>query len=416
MARTTDLPKDDHSPILVQHNALVNAHFKMSSIEMRLFVALLRRIGKDDEVLATHLIPIKELGQGTTNALYKEVALMLQSMMKKFIQVEEIGPNGERDKYPILLGRPLMGVADYLPGEGMIRAAFNVHMKPYMVALGKCFTSTNIESLEKLRAPASHRIYWLLQEFRSLKRTQRVISVPDLRDLLGLTDEYVGRFDNFKLRVLDVAQKELAGTDLPFTYTVNLNNKRVSSEVVFSFAVEPAKTEAAPGTAAAPLLLLESLVATANTAPGEWVEGSWQALMLAAGVSNHSIAAIQSGLDAKKYPEQYIRYVDGFVRKEHFAGKIKSISGAVYAGIVNAYYLNEFRAHLATEAKKVTAKIPAGDKAKRLKLQSQLDDLEISLAFQNQIVIGTLHPTEDARQVFVGNIRAQMAAIEALLH
>ena len=400
--------------LLVQHNALVNAHFRMTVWEMRIFQALLSRISIDDDVLATHLIPVKEINTGSEkehNRLYEMVAVALQGLMKKYIQVEEIGPNGEREKYPALLGRNLMGVADYLPGEGMIRAAFNVHMKPYMVGLRGWFTSADPDMLEKIKSPASHRIYWLLAEYRGLTRFERAIPVQELRDVLGLTTEYLGRFDHFRARVLDVAQKEMAETDLPFTYTVKTNSQRAASIVVFNFA--PVVIKAAPAAESASLVLQPTTPAPVATA--DWDEKSWQALMIAAGVSSHSLKVIQEGMDAKKYPERYIRFVDWTCRKDLKSGKLRNLPGAVYKGIVECYYINEFRAYLATEAKKVTAK-PTGDEAKRRKLQSQLDDLSNSLKFQLGIVIGTLHPTEDARQVVVGNIRAEMAAIEALLH
>lgn len=49
------------SPVVVQHNALVNARFSLTTLETRLFVAMLRRIGREDTTLPVCRIPVREL-------------------------------------------------------------------------------------------------------------------------------------------------------------------------------------------------------------------------------------------------------------------------------------------------------------------------------------------------------------------
>lgn len=368
--------------LVVQHNALVNARFVLSTLEMRFFLAMLSCIGRDDTVLPICRIPVKDIcPEGTYNSIYGDVREMVRTITTRALLLEVLGPNGERVKKPAILGRPLMGRADYLPNEGLVEAVFNEHLRPYLLELKGNFTKAQLEQLLKIKSPSSHRIYWLLREYAAFGK--RTVSLSELRNLLGLTTEYEGRFDHFRTRVLDRAQEELARTDLPFTYEL-LKEGRTVTEIRFLFAPVPAQLPA--------------------PAPE-----SWEAALLAVGVAGKSLAAVRAQLAAGYYDEGYIRFVLARVREQARRGKVKKEAGAVYKALADGYLLADYRAAQAPvpiptppAAAKSRAAAPAAVAKQRQRLQDELADKLVTLRFIEQEAPEGLYP---------GPKRAEAAAL-----
>ena len=68
-------------PLVVQHNALLNARFSFSTLATRLSPALLPRISHGDTTFALCRIPIKELAPDShSNTLYAEVDKMAKKV------------------------------------------------------------------------------------------------------------------------------------------------------------------------------------------------------------------------------------------------------------------------------------------------------------------------------------------------
>jgi plasmid replication initiation protein len=276
----------DPQPLVVQHNALVNARFSFSTLETRLFLALLVRINRGDTTFSVCRIPVKELSPDSiNNALYAEVDEMAKKLATRVLHIEVLGPNGERIKQPDRMNRPLMYQCDYIKSEGVVEARFSEGVREYLLDLRHNFTQAQLPQLLLIRSPASHRIYWLVKEYAQQGKTYRDIDVNELRKVLGLTTEYANRFDHFKARVLDRAQAELATTDVPITMEFFRQGKAVRT-IRFHFA---------------------STTKTLALATPE--EGSWQGLLIKTGIAEKSLLAIQAKLAAGDYPEGYIRYV-----------------------------------------------------------------------------------------------------------
>ena len=304
-------------PLVVQHNALVNARFNMSALEMQFFLALLSRIGRDDDSFAVCEVPVREIcSNSTSNAIYNEVREMVRSVGTRALFIEALSPDGKRVKDPDVLTLPLMGRAYYRRKTGMVEASFNENIRPYLLELRDNFTKAQLSQLLKLKSPVSHRIYWLLREYAAFGK--RVIGLAELRNVLGLTTEYLNRFDHFRDRVLDRAQMELAQTDLPFTYEV-IKQGRVITEIRFLFAP------------------VGSVALAAAAATG------WEATVLAAGVGEKSLPAIRLQLEVGMYDEGYIKFVLQTVRAKVLQGKIKKEGGAVFKALTEGYLLGEYR-------------------------------------------------------------------------
>jgi len=72
-----------NNPLVVQHNALVNAGFTMSALEMRFFLAMLSRIGREDTTLPVCRITVKEICPDSSSAtVYADVREMVTRMLR----------------------------------------------------------------------------------------------------------------------------------------------------------------------------------------------------------------------------------------------------------------------------------------------------------------------------------------------
>jgi hypothetical protein len=358
-----------NNPLVVQHNALVNAGFTMSALEMRFFLAMLSRISREDTTLPVCRITVKEICPDSSSAtVYADVREMVTRMLSRILLLEILGPNGERVKQPDIQGFPLMGKALYLKKEGVVEAVFNDHLRPYLLELTSNFTKAQLSQLLKIKRPTSHRIYWLLREYVAFGK--RTVGVDELRHILGFTDEYVDRFDHFKTRVLEPAQKELSQTDLPFTYEL-LKEGRVVDSIRFLFA---------PG-GVQPLEL-----------PPAEVE-QWAQALLEIGIAAKSLEVVREKLAAGEYEEGYVHYVLATVHSQVQGGKIKKEAGAVYKALTDNYLLPAYLKTKLAPAAKPTKSAKSGQTAllftksgvsvegERRRLLSGLEDARGTLAF-----------------------------------
>jgi hypothetical protein len=372
------------TPSVVQHNAMVNAGFAMSALEMRCFLAMLSRISRDDTVLPVCRIPVRELcADSTSKNVYQEVRAMTVSLAKRALLLEVLGPNGERLPEPDVKNRPLMGAIDYLRREGVVEAAFNEHLRPYLLELKNNFTKAQLGQLLKLKRPASHRIYWLLREYAPFGK--RTVSLSELRHVLGLQAEYVDRFDHFKVRVLEPARQELASTDLPFTYEL-IKQGRTVSEIRFLFAPTQKELPEAP-----------ALV-------------GWEAAVVATGVAVASLEPVRAHLAAGDYDEEYIFYVLAQVKKQVQNGKVKKEGGAVYKALLDGYLLPAYQKTKLTPASAKVKASPALSRHRK-KLLSELEDAHKSLGWAQTAVIYS----DETRPAAIAKIKATILGLEQQL-
>jgi plasmid replication initiation protein len=224
-----------------QHNALINSPFTLSTLEWRAFTALLQRISPDDEELKEHFIPAAELvdvGKGGGKA-YAQIVELSDQITERKLWVEQLGPNGERVKKPDYRVIPLLALASYVEKRGGLVLVLNPLFRPYLLQLAEKgnFTKSRVAELKHLKGNYSFKLYWLLSEYRTFG--SRTFTLADLRFRLGLKeDEYKGRFDNFKAKILDKVQRELDKTDLAFQMEI-LRKGQAVEQIRFTFNAQP---------------------------------------------------------------------------------------------------------------------------------------------------------------------------------
>jgi len=387
---TPDLPAAPEPaapPLVVQHNALVNARFDLNTTESRLFLAMLGRVQRDDVAFGRCQVSVRELlGQSASHSTYDLVRRMLKDFASRTLLIEKVGPDGWPLKKPSFIVIPLLAYAEYRDGEGLIEVQFNDLLRDYLLDLRRNFTQAQITELLKLKSASSYRIYWLLREYAMQGKTSRLVPLATLKAILGLEQEY-DRFNNFRARVLERARLELAETDLPFTYEA-LKQGREVTELRFAFGAVPAE-----GPAALP-----------PPPPPEW-----EVAVRAAGVSAGSLPAIAARLAAGDYDLGYVRYVLATVPAQAAAGKVKNVAGAVFKALSTAYLLPAYQ-----KSRPPAAKAPrraASAAAARRPLLAELADARTSLRFAQTAPLYT----DATRPAVLAEIEARIAGLLAQL-
>lgn len=405
--RPAELPV---AKVVVQHNALVNARFDLTTVEMRLFMAMLSRIGRDDEEFREMLVPLTEVvalsGRRPSVKDYQQVEAMCDLLVSRVLRIERpAGEGGGRRRgrrdskgaTPDFDLLPLMAYAKYRGNEGALRVRFNDEVMPYLLQLHQNFTKAQVVQLLKLKSPHSYRIYWLLKEYGAFGA--RMLGVDELKSILGLEGQYK-QFPLFRLRVLDKAQQELSQTDLPFKYELLRAGgaKRVTHiKMIF----EPLAG------------LPEAALAAAEVAGEPLPDYHRQLLELKLAAS--SLENLLELVGQKAITPDYVTYVIRVQREKHQAGKIKSLAGAVFAALTKRQLLAEFE-DSRRPSRPAAGQVALGRRAaaapRREKLLGELEDARTSLRF----VRTAANYTDEARAAAVAEVEAKIARLEVQLH
>ena len=310
---------------VAQHNALINARFSFVPLQMRLFLGLLSRINYDDTDFKEHFVPLSELVfDRRGGSAYEQVDDMCKKLASFTLYIEDLEEDTRRRRRkPSFTYIPLMSEARYTAEQGGVVASFNPKIMPYLLQLRESgnFTTADLKEVLKLKSPYALRIYWLLKEYAGFGR--RTMTVEQLRFVLDVKEGEYPRFSNFKARILDKAQNELAETDMPFTFELEREGKVVERiKFLFHLALSAAK----------------------ETLPDATAE--WENALAQIGVNARSIARIRQQLSEGDYNLGYVDFVLDRIQKQHQLGKVKRMAGAIYKALVEKYLLEEYQALL----------------------------------------------------------------------
>ncbi|MGI4734082.1 MAG: replication initiation protein [Janthinobacterium lividum] len=323
-------------PEVRQHNALINSSFVLNTLEWRAFTAILARIHPDDEEFKEYFIPAPELvGDETGGSAYSQIKSLAKRLLDRTLYVELLGPKGERISKPDYEYISFITKARYVRQRGGLFVKVNPDFVPYLLQLTQRgnFTKSLTAELKSLNSSHSFKIYWLLSEYRTFGA--RTFTVEDLRFRLGIRpDEYTDRFNNFKAKVLDKAQEELADTDLRFEMELLREGKAVK-QIRFTFNAGPLVLE--PSATKLPFAVVKPTV----------VAESWVTSLLALGVAEAGCEVIRRHLAEEQYPVEYLAYVLQVFQRPRKA-KIRKPADYVYKCITGKLLLEEF--HRSQEA------------------------------------------------------------------
>jgi len=234
----------NHSPIMskkklvVQHNAIIEARYKLSVGEQRLIKTLASMIGPDDDEFKTYSLRVADFAalvgveRKDYHAAVKEIA---ESLMSRPFTLIEGGDS---------VTMTWFSSVRYKTGRGVVEIRFDPSMKPYLLQLKERFTKYELGNVLRLKKTYSIRMYELCKQYQSLGR--RSFTIDQLREILCLDSGY-SLYGDIKRRVLLDSQKELAEkTDISFDFSeVKEGKKVVAVDIVIHANLADPRQEAA---------------------------------------------------------------------------------------------------------------------------------------------------------------------------
>jgi len=208
--------------VVKQDYGLVNARYKLSTVEIKFILAIVAQINMDDRELKNYTITIKELEE-ITNAQQNETRLkhFAKRLMSKPLEVET--PDG----WAVY---NWFSKIEYKRGEAKFNVNIHDDLKPYLIDLKKRFVKFNLMHVLPMQSKYSIRLYQLLKEYEKL--TKRTFTVKELQELLQVPKSLL-IYNRFKEKVLKVAEKEMiAHADIFFEFEEVKEGRRVN-EILF---------------------------------------------------------------------------------------------------------------------------------------------------------------------------------------
>lgn len=124
----------------------------------------------------------------------------------------------------------------YIDDLGCVELVFASDVIPLITRLEARYTEYELKQVVGLQSEYAIRLYELVIQWRSVRKTN-LISLSELREKLGLVDEYK-RIEAFKRRVLDLAVKQInEHTDINVEYEQHKQG-RVITGFTFKFRIK----------------------------------------------------------------------------------------------------------------------------------------------------------------------------------
>ena len=307
-------PENRPDRIVAQHNDLIRAQYDMSLLEMRLFIAMLARINRGDKEFSTYKIPVSELYPedrvgGKTYSQIKKAVIRLSG---RTITVESKDERGIRE----IVSNPIMATCRYKEKSGHVTAQFNNFVKPYLLELRGDFSVAQEMTLIEFRSFYSFRVYWLLK-LSAFHSDMIEVGLAEMKQMFRLTGKYTN-FADFKRFVLEIAQQEIAATDMSFDFKPIKEGKSVVS-IQFQ-------------------LLRPTVVVRIDTDLPDGVQQKLTEL----GISLKSLHEIKDRYRQGKLGEEYSRFVLTYYEQAQTKGRIRSLAGAIYKALMTNQLVDEF--------------------------------------------------------------------------
>lgn len=234
-----------------QHNALTNARYEYTELQLDLFFFIVSKLRKDEKD-TVYQLDVRELSKLTGkryNGAYLQKATA--DMGSRMLEIED-----DKEYRQIWMFQQIR----YIKGEGIIEFDLTKYVLPYLFQLKNNFTSYELAAALRLTSKYAKRIYQLCSQWKDVGETKKY-DLEEFKKMLGLLDEKgnekMERISQLREKVLDVSVKQInEHTELHIGYNLE---KRGKTFRYISFTV---KSQALAET------IPFDLVATAETLPG----------------------------------------------------------------------------------------------------------------------------------------------------
>lgn len=243
MAYGNDKKLSNKLPV-VKKNPLVEAKFRTTALEYKILMVAASKISSHDKALKDitftveefcSLLDVKVEGGGMYEYMKRACERLVgkpvsvrNEIMKEYVPDLEVDNNG----YTIF---PWLHHIKY--DNSTVKIRFHEYMKPLLLYVldNEEYTKYLLENIIKCDSIYAMRIYELLKQYQ--KVGERLIELPELREMLGIGKKEYALYANFKKRVLEQAHKEInEKTDIRMDYEEIKQGRKV---VAIKFYVKP---------------------------------------------------------------------------------------------------------------------------------------------------------------------------------
>jgi plasmid replication initiation protein len=245
-----------------QHNALTNARYEYTELQLDLFFFIISKLRKGDKdtVYQLDIMELSSLTGKRYNGAYLHKATA--DMGSRMLEVEDA-----KEYRQIWMFQQIR----FLKGQGIIEFDLTRHVLPFLFDLKNNFTSYELAAALRLTSKYAKRVYQLCSQWKNLGETKKY-DLQDFKRMLGLLDdkgnEKMKQIKDFRESVLDIAVKQInEHTELHISYKLEKKGKAFKNIV---FTVKPqalADTipfDLMPGSAPAPAGLQQHQVDNAG--------------------------------------------------------------------------------------------------------------------------------------------------------
>ncbi len=230
------------SELVVKDTALINASYTLDLAEQRLILLAIieaRNSGQGithDSLLRIHASSYaKQFGVNDKTA-YTVVKDASKGLFDRYVTYHDKNPKNGKDRSFHCRWVDKIGVE---PDSGVVYMRFTSDVVPLITRLESHFTSYEIEKVANLSSSYAIRLYELCVAWREQGFTQRY-KINDLRQKLGVEPEKYKEMYNFKIRVIDLAIKQInTHTDITVKYEQHKTGRTITA-MSFTFKVKKA--------------------------------------------------------------------------------------------------------------------------------------------------------------------------------
>jgi plasmid replication initiation protein len=211
-----------------QHNALTNARYDYTELQLDLLFFIVSRLHKDQKT-SLYELPIKELTALTGKQYHLPyLRQATEGMGSRMFEIE----TQERVKQLWMFQR-----VEYLKGQGIVEIKLTEDILPYLFDLKDNFTSYTLAAALRLTSKYAKRIYQYCSQWKDLGETKKY-NLQDFKKKLSLIDdkgnEKMKQIKELRERVLDIAVKQInEHTELYISYKLE-KRVRTYTHIVFT--------------------------------------------------------------------------------------------------------------------------------------------------------------------------------------
>jgi plasmid replication initiation protein len=247
---TQVVPWRPSKKVVVQHNALAEAKYRLSVRAQKLLIRLLAELDQrndDFTDIKLFLRDFAKLASGDPgDVLFSEFIDAAKQFMGQFVSITQSPVPGE--KLPRGLICHWISSIEKNPNEKSITFSFDPKLRPYLLGLSRNFFAFHTLHAFNLDSAYSIRLYQWAKSRQFMRRPQQV-SVDDLRHFLGtieidadgaITKESLKRYNDFKKVALQPAVREInKKTDIAISFQeLRKPGTKIICTIVFSIGIK----------------------------------------------------------------------------------------------------------------------------------------------------------------------------------